>query len=371
MLILFYILMSLYILLVLLFIYGFYKIKSYPTTKGNYSLFSIIIPFRNESENLEELLNSIAKIEYPKNKYEIIFVDDDSKDSSVKIIHDFCKKNNTINIQIIDNKRASNSPKKDAIHTAITIAKYDWIITTDADCILPAKWLLSFNSLILNVKPNMIVAPVKISGSSFSFLQQFQEIEFLSMQGATIGGFGINKPFMSNGANLVYKKNMFFELNGFNTNNHIASGDDVFLLESFLTLDKTKVFFSKNTDSLVITKPTKNWKELIQQRKRWAAKTTHFKSKFTKCIGVIVFLANCATISGLSIIFIDKSVVLFLAVKLFVDAFLIFKTANFYKQKIRYLMYLKTVLLQPFFTVYIAIASISSTFVWKGRSFKK
>ena len=366
----FYIIFSLYSILILLFTKGFYNLKTTQKLKNSNTLFSVIIPFRNESKNLERLLNSIAEIRYPKNKFEIIFVDDDSKDNSVEIIRDFCKENKLTNITIINNKRASNSPKKDAIKTAIGVAKYNWIVTTDADCILPEKWLISFSSLIQKVNPNMIVAPVKISGNSY-FLEQFQKVDFLSMQGATIGGFGIKIPFMANGANLAYKKELFFELSGFNDNDFIASGDDIFLLENFLNYNKNKVHFLKTTNALVTTFAVKSWQDLIQQRKRWAAKTTHFKSNITKCIGVIVFLANFATISTLPLIFTDRYIIFFLGFKFCVDAFLIFKTARFYKQRIPFLMYLKIIFFHPFFTAYIAIASISSTFVWKERSFRK
>jgi hypothetical protein len=51
-----------------------------------------------------------------------------------------------------------------------------------------------------------------------------------SLQGATIGSFGIGKGFMCNGANSL-QKSLFQELNGFQGNDTIASGDDVFLLQ--------------------------------------------------------------------------------------------------------------------------------------------
>ena len=63
------------------------------------------------------------------------------------------------------------------------------------------------------------------------FLSAFQNLDFLSLQGATIGSFGINQPFMCNGANFAYSKQFFKELNGFQGNETIASGDDVFLLQ--------------------------------------------------------------------------------------------------------------------------------------------
>jgi len=61
-----------------------------------------------------------------------------------------------------------------------------------------------------------------------SFLYHFQQLDLASLQGATIGSFGLGIGFMCNGANFCYKKVLFQKLNGFNNNAKIASGDDVF-----------------------------------------------------------------------------------------------------------------------------------------------
>ncbi len=363
-------LICLYVILILLFVIGFDKLNTSTKNYEDTTQFSVIIPFRNEAENLPSLLNSIKEIEYHQSLFEIILVDDESSDNSIEIITQFFINNPEIDIKIIKNLRDSNSPKKDAISTAISITKYNWIIATDADCILPKTWLSSFNTSICENNPNMIVAPVSFKSNS-SFLHQFQLIDFLSMQGATIGGFGIKKPFMANGANLAYKKELFLKLNGFKDNDFIASGDDVFLLENFVAYNRSKVIFLKNIEALVTTYPTKNWNELIQQRKRWAAKATHFKSNFAKSIGALVFFANC--VIGLSIIIgLYQPIFLTLLLpKFLIDTVLIFKTAGLYQNKINFLSFLKTLLFYPFFTVYIAITSLSSPFVWKDRHFNK
>ena len=63
-----------------------------------------------------------------------------------------------MNITIIKNIRKSNSPKKDAIETAIEIAKNDWIITTDADCLVQKNWLNSIDNYIQNTNIKMIAS---------------------------------------------------------------------------------------------------------------------------------------------------------------------------------------------------------------------
>ncbi len=138
----FYTILLIYVLFISAFIYGFGKMKTNKQINLNpKTSFSIVVPFRNEAENLPNLLNSISLLDYPKELVEIILVDDDSE-------NEFRIQNLEFRTQIIKNIRKTNSPKKDAINTALNIAKNDWIITTDADCLVPKNWLKSIDTYI-------------------------------------------------------------------------------------------------------------------------------------------------------------------------------------------------------------------------------
>lgn len=359
-----------YVLLIFSFVLGFDLLKTNKKISEKKTHFSIIVPFRNEAEFLPELLNSIIKLNYPKNAFEFIFVDDDSLDNSTSLLKKFCEENPQINIRLISNKRTSNSPKKDAITAAIQLAQHQWIICTDGDCILPNQWLETYSNFIETYTPNMVVAPVNFVSKN-SFLAQFQTIDFFSMQGTTMGSFGIQYPFMANGANLAYKKDVFLKLNGFEDNNFIASGDDVFLLESFLSYNPKKVLFVKDYAACVSTYPVKTWKALIQQRKRWSAKATHFSNTYTQLIGLLVFITNGISILALFVAFFNPRFIWLLSLKFVIDTVLVFKTATFFQEKINVFSYLKTLLFYPFFTFYIAAISMFGSFHWKDRAFKK
>ncbi|WP_372802795.1 glycosyltransferase, partial [Lutibacter sp.] len=176
-----------YFLLIASFIIGFDKIKNVSnkdlSPKNN---FSILVPFRNEADNLSNLLQSILNIKYPKNKFEIILINDDSSDDSELIVFNFIKQHPLIGSTLINNERNSNSPKKDAINTAIKIAKFEWIVTTDADCKVPTLWLQLFNQTIEKNKCLFIAAPVKFKNGK-GLLYHFQNLNFLSLIGSTLG----------------------------------------------------------------------------------------------------------------------------------------------------------------------------------------
>ena len=376
-----------YAILIVTLTIGFNKVDEFnEISKNNSTSFSVVIPFRNEAQNLPRLLASISKINYSNKLVEFILVDDASSDNSVQTINNFLstipteisKHKNKLNkhcldgtnIHIIKNNRASNSPKKDAITTAISIAKNNWILTTDADCILPENWLKSLDNFIQDKKPNMVVAPVNYKVEN-NFLAQFQLLDFMSMQGCTIGGFGIDFPFLCNGANFTYLREEFLNLNGFEGNNTIASGDDIFLFEKFMKKDKKNVHYIKSKEAIVTTFPVKSWSDLINQRTRWAAKTGNFSSLKVKLIGLLVLMTNLLVIYFLCIESLELLWLPF-AIKMIVDLFLFLPTIKFFDHKFYfYKWYTFASLLYPFFTILIIFNSLFFKYNWKGRRFKK
>jgi len=361
-----------YFTLIISLIIGFNLVPLFKFKNSNKNhKFTIIIPFRNEAENISILTKSLQEVDYPNTHFEIIFVNDSSTDNSVPLLTEFIIKNN--HWKLIDNKRKSNSPKKDAIQTAVQQSNYDWIITTDADCELPKNWLASFNSFIeLNKEVKMIAAPVTYKVNT-AFLQQFQQMDFLSLIGTTIGSFGINKAFMCNGANLCYNKQLFLDLNGFDGNNNIASGDDVFLLEKFIQQYPKQVKYLKTKEALVITKPENNFKDLVNQRIRWASKTNETKSLFGKIVGLLVLLMNIISLwslfFGLWFTTYTNFLLLIIFLKWIIDFVLINKTYQFSEQKLSLSNYLLSSFFYPFFVIFVVVKSIFTKVVWKERVF--
>lgn len=346
-------------------IYGYTKVNSFeflglqPKTK-----FSIVVPFRNEGENMPKLLHSFSKLNYPMDLFEIILVDDESEEG-------FKVQSLKFKVSVIKNIRVSNSPKKDAISTAMKATKNDWIITTDADCVVNKSWLLALDNFIqLHHEVSMIAGAVSYNGKN-SFLHHFQQLDLASLQGATIGSFGLKKGFMCNGANFVYTKSFFQDLNGFEGNDGIASGDDVFLLQKAIARFPEKVHYLKSENNIVVTKPLNDWKSLFYQRVRWASKTGSYKSSFGKGLGLIVLGGNMGFLIIIyNLLFWEGDFYLLVSLmlaKLIVDFFLIHKTNVFLKSKTHF--YLISSLLYPFFSVSVALYSLVGKYEWKGRRF--
>ena len=362
-----------YVLTIVQLIYGFGKIRPYVASeKPAKTFFSIVVPFRNEVENLPALLESFRNLNYPKDLFEMILVDDFSEDESVRLVYNWRMENGEFQFTLLENIKISGSPKKDAISRAIPIVKNDWIVTTDADCIVPKNWLLTLDNYIQDSDVSMLVGAVTYENRK-SFLRHFQQLDMVSLQGATIGSFGLELGFMCNGANFCYRKSAFIELGGFSGNNDKASGDDVFLVQKAVAKFPEKVQYLKSANNIVMTKPVGHWSTLFQQRVRWASKTGAYQSVFGKDLALIVFFGNLICIVTFVLALFAKLASLEFAIvfgiKFLVDTILLYKTNKFLSHQRMQFLFLSS-FLYPFFCVAVALYAMLFGYSWKGRKFK-
>ena len=369
-----FVVLGIYVVFILQLIIGFDKVKSFvKTDEKPKTKFSIIVPFRNEEKNLSKLLKSISNLNYPKDLFEIIMVDDFSTDASESVYIKWRMENGLIETTLLENLRLSNSPKKDAISRAIPILKHEWVVTTDADCTVNKNWLLTLDNFIQKNTTEMVVGAV-VYKTKNNWFHQFQQLDLLSLQGTTIGSFGIGKPFMCNGANFAYTKKLFNEIGGFGGNNKMASGDDVFLLQKALKNHADKVHYIKNTDTIIKTKPENDLYKLFMQRVRWASKTTGYSGYYSKSLAVVVLAMNLSLVIGLYLLISNslnwKTLLIVFSVKYFVDYLLLLKT-NQYLRRGKFIFPLVSSLVYPFFCSLVGIYSLFGSFTWKGRSFNK
>ena len=373
--------MVLYIVLIAAFTVGMRRLPSFEPVTGNFlHSFSILVVFRDEKDNLPLLVQHLEQLDYPKDKFEVILIDDGSRDGSQDLVKSFHRDLPKLKMRLYKLKEPTSSPKKDALEIGVNEAAFDWIVTTDADCVFGSDFLKAYDQF-LNLHPTKMVAGPVIYKAGDSFLHRFQALDFLSLQGSTMGGFGgkdfipLLGPFMCNGANICYDKKAFLELGGYEGNREIVSGDDVFLLEKMLESHENEVHFIKSRSALVETLPKESWKGLTEQRKRWASKSTSYKSVFAKAVGILVLLANFSLILGL-ILGLTGSMpwsyfgVLFV-MKINVDFLLIYNTASLWDQEQVMKSFVMSSILYPFFVVWIVLLSLGGGYTWKGRNFRK
>lgn len=243
---------------------------------------SFIISCRNEIKNLPNLLVSIENQIYKPN--EVIFVDDNSTDETYNFLIHFAKKHDYI--KVIKN---TGKGKKSALIEAAKISKSEYLMFTDADCVLNENHCQLALEYLNKNNSDMLLGAVDIADEKGIF-NIIEKIEFASLQAVTAYTTLLNNPIMCNGANLIIRRTIYLEyINNINTS--IASGDDMFMLHA-LKKNKAKINYLYNSNYLVKTKGTNSLKKFLLQRTRWAAKSINYKDITTISIALLVVIIN-------------------------------------------------------------------------------
>ena len=141
---------------------------------------SVIIAARNEENNLPPLINDLIKQEYPLGKFEIIIINDRSKDSTQKILDEASENYSFIKNIKIDKKSKEMAPKKHAIDLGIRESKGEIIIATDADCRVGSLWIASMTYSLIN-KNGVIIGYSEIDDKKGTFFEKYQKLDFLAI----------------------------------------------------------------------------------------------------------------------------------------------------------------------------------------------
>ncbi len=253
------------------FIYGAYleRIKPLNTSDNNSINFvSVVVPARNEEHNIKECLESIAENNYDKNKYEIIAVNDRSTDKTGIIIESLKEKIlNLVPVHITDETSNPNlKGKPGALQRGIETAKGDIVIMTDADCTYKKEWLATIHKAFNDQKLSFLASFTSIKGKNF--FENMQAIEWIMLHSMASAGLAFRHPLGCYGNNIAIRRNDFFEIGGYYEIKFSVT-EDLALIRTLVNRGKF-VRYHPHPDSLIFTKPCKNFTELKSQHHRWA-----------------------------------------------------------------------------------------------------
>jgi glycosyltransferase involved in cell wall biosynthesis len=257
------------------FIFGKFAVIKQKTVSNSNQPVSVIICAKNEAENLKKNLPSILSQSYPA--FEVVLINDSSSDKTLEVMEAF--RNDNEHIKIVNVKPVEKfwGNKKYALTLGIKATKYNTLLFTDADCKATSKHWIHEMSARLDSEKSIILGygPYhKIKGSLLNLLIRFETfmtaVQYFSY--TTIG-----LPYMGVGRNLAYKKELFFEANGFVSHMNIKSGDDDLFVNQMSTKKNTTICISKSSFTESI--PKKTFKSWCLQKRRHISSASHYKLK--------------------------------------------------------------------------------------------
>ncbi len=360
-----------YVLLMALLARGWSRLGGCPPLRPT-EMVSVIIAARNEAENIGLCLQSLADQHYPRNRFEVLVVDDYSTDQTAAIVEEFIKQNPEVNLHLF--RQTGRQGKKAAIALALEQARGVYILTTDADCEVTPGWIAAMVSVMESRQAVFVSGPVTFKNTDGIF-RQLQDLEFISLVASGAGSIGAGFPLMCNGANMGFSLKAYRSLQGDALRNQTVSGDDVFLMLSMLNrFGSDKIAFARCRDALVFTGPAGTPGDFINQRLRWTSKSMAYRYPPLILSALMVFLMNALLVFSLIAgLFVPRFLLWFLLillVKTLADLPLLAGFIRFTRKHGLLWLIIPAEPLVAFYTTLVALAGQIMPVRWKGRRFR-
>lgn len=279
-----------------------YLLKDAPYLPG----ISIIAPAYNEEKTIITNVNSLMSIDYPL--FEIIIVNDGSSDSMMDLLienydlhevpfiyHEYvkCQPVKTIyksrdpkfsKLVVVDKMRAGY--KADGNNAGINVAKYDYYISTDVDCIVDPMalyriiWPVILHSRkVIGVSATMLISngcrvedgKLVEASVSWELIPMFQQLEYL--RSFLIGKLGWScdnlLPNISGGFGF-YDRHVAIEAGGYGAGSLAEDVDMLMKTVRYMSTTNQPYRLIQIPQALCWTEGPSTLKSLYRQRTRWA-----------------------------------------------------------------------------------------------------
>ena len=361
--IIFITLLVIYTLEIVVYIIGSKK-KYSQLTEDELPSISVIVAARNEKDNIVDCMISLNQLEYPRDKIEIILVNDNSDDNTGELIKEYIQGKPQFKYLEPKAEIGSLKGKTNALANAIKTVKGEVILTTDADCVVSPKWAKELASYYTE---DVALVCGYTNQKDTSIFGGMQSVDFIYMLMVAAGIMNLGKPLSCIGNNMSYRKSVYDEVGGYESLPFSVT-EDFNLLMAVHYLKKYKIIFPMSSKSMVTSEPCPSWKSLYRQKKRWGVgglKSDLFgfsvmASGFLAHLGIILIPFFFTTLSVYLALF--KFAVDYFALKGVHEKLnLKLRFKHFAAFEIYFILY---VLLLPFITL------PNQNVKWKGRVYK-
>jgi len=234
---------------------------------------SVIVCAKNEEENVKKFIPLLAEQDYPD--FEIVLIDDASSDETLEVFEQFEQQYPNIRLVKVQNNEAFWGNKKYALTLGIKASKKEYLLFTDADCYPTSKnWITAMTSQFTMNKTIVLGygGYEKVERSLLNKIIRFETV-LTAVQYFSWAKLGL--PYMGVGRNLAYKKEEFFNVNGFIEHIQIRSGDDDLFINQAANKNNTTISYTP--ESFTYSKPKETYREWFTQKRRHISTAEHYK----------------------------------------------------------------------------------------------
>ena len=351
-----------YILEILLLRIGLGKANRFAKKSDFEPTVSIIVAARNEERQIEQCLSSLLQLDYPRDKLEIIIVNDLSNDRTPAIIEEYVRRHGCVKMVTTLPEEGNLRGKTNAVAAGIDASHGEILMFTDADCVVRQEWVSetvrSFDERV------GIVGGFTLLDIHNAF-EGMQALDWVYLFGISSASAGWRIPLTAIGNNLSVRRSAYDATGGYRRIPFSVT-EDYSLVRAILSRTSYELRFPSNTKTVVKSAACQNWKKLFRQKQRWGVGGLDMVPRGFVIMSIGWFL-KMTLILGLFFVPVTVWLSAFCC-KSFVDYLFVRKPLKQLGSlsALRYFFFFEI-----YFTVYVAVlpfvALLSKNVVWKER----
>jgi len=289
-----------------------------PALHSRQPFVSIIVAARNEAAALSLCINALTQQDYPRDKMEIILVDDRSTDNTWRIIQDYARRYPFIHPVQITATPDWQSGKKSALQQANTLTQGEFLFFTDADCRPPSTWISEMLPLFTE-NIGLVAGFSPQQGVSSPPWNGFLLMESLAAALVAAASIGLGRGVTCAGRNLAVRASTLRDLAGYTRLPATLSGDDDFLLQAVARQPRWQCRYSFSPRTHVPADGPPNLRQYFRQKSRHLSAGKQFS--WSQQTGyALYYAANYSLwLAGILALWTDLSLLVPLCIKLAAD----------------------------------------------------
>lgn len=337
---------------------------------------TVVVAARDEEVRIGRLLDSLEAQDYPRDRFDVIVVDDRSRDSTGDLVRN--RRDSGVRYKVIrirdGETPVGRAPKKYALARGIEHAAGEVIVTTDADCWMGPRWLRALAGPFTDPEVGGATGVSRFTHGEREnqpWWARHEEMEHLSYSVMAAGAIGAGHVCNAHGSNLAARRSVYDRIGGYASNDGVASGDDVFLLQDVAD-HGDKVIFIDRPEGYVFSQSVNTIREWVNQRARWSSKGFYYPP-YLMFLMVGTFAYYAAIVAGVPLSLFGRLrlglLTMMILAKLGWETLLMRIGTRRFGEKLNVPRFLLTELLHAPAILYAGIRGQFFSFTWKGQTF--
>lgn len=256
----------LYLIAVVIFAIGMRRLpRTRPVSDKDAPCVTVLVSARNEAEDIGRCIDSLLSLDYPKEKLQVVLVNDHSTDQTGEIIREAAARHShIIAVDSVDFPGNPLKAKARGIANGFKSATGDWVLITDADATVNPQWV---RHTVGQLRPETGLAGGALVVEVSTPLSYVEKYSWAFTQLFNLGAAGFNKPFVCVGPNMAIRRDIYEACGGLEKSGS-GVAEDLALLK-MVTSRGFQIQTLLSPETTVKLSPVPSWKHLFSQQRRW------------------------------------------------------------------------------------------------------